>query len=264
MQARHTDRKCYFEESAQSSTRYYLPYILQYHSVSNTDRILEVGCGEGGNLKPFAQKGCVVTGIDMANVRIEQAKRFFKEEGLVGNFICHDFMTFTPPVHYNDKYSIIILHDVIEHVVCKENLIKHISCFLRPDGILFVAFPAWYMPFGGHQQICRNAIWSKMPYFHLLPTFLYRFILEKCAHEEPDTVAELLYIKRCKMPIEQFETLAHQLNMTIINRQLWLVNPHYLQKFGLKPRKLCYPLSATPYVRNFFSTSCFYLLKNKA
>ena len=128
MQARHTDRKCYFEESAQSSARYYLPYILQYHSVSNTDRILEVGCGEGGNLKPFAQKGCVVTGIDMANVRIEQAKRFFKEDGLVGNFICHDFMTFTPPVHYNDKYSIIILHDVIEHVVCKENLIKHISC----------------------------------------------------------------------------------------------------------------------------------------
>lgn len=37
MQARHTDRKCYFEESAQSSARYYLPYILQYHSVSNTD-----------------------------------------------------------------------------------------------------------------------------------------------------------------------------------------------------------------------------------
>ena len=70
MQARHTDRKCYFEESAQSSARYYLPYILQYHSVSNTDRILEVGCGEGGNLKPFAQKGCVITGIDMANVRI--------------------------------------------------------------------------------------------------------------------------------------------------------------------------------------------------
>ena len=33
MQARHTDRKCYFEESAQSSARYYLPYILQYHSV---------------------------------------------------------------------------------------------------------------------------------------------------------------------------------------------------------------------------------------
>ena len=28
MQARHTDRKCYFEESAQSSARYYLPYIF--------------------------------------------------------------------------------------------------------------------------------------------------------------------------------------------------------------------------------------------
>ena len=139
---------------------------------------------------------------------------------------------------------------------------SHFSFYIAPT-FRFVGF-TWYMPFGGHQQICRNAIWSKMPYFHLLPTFLYRFILEKCAHEEPDTVAELLYIKRCKMPIEQFETLAHKLDMTIINRQLWLVNPHYLQKFGLKPRKLCYPLSATPYVRNFFSTSCFYLLKNKA
>ena len=93
MQSRHTDRKRYFEESARSSAHYYLPYTAQYHPVSGADRVLEVGCGEGGNLKPFAQKGCSVTGIDVAGIRIGQARRFFEDENLVGNFLCHDLMT---------------------------------------------------------------------------------------------------------------------------------------------------------------------------
>lgn len=262
MQSRHTDRKRYFEESARSSAHYYLPYIAQYHPVSGADRVLEVGCGEGGNLKPFAQKGCSVTGIDVAGIRIGQARRFFEDENLVGSFLCHDFMTVPSPANDDEKHSIIILHDVIEHVPCKEKFIEHISTFLRPDGVLFVAFPAWHMPFGGHQQICRSPIWSKVPFFHLLPARLYRFVLEKLAGEEAGTVAELLYIKRCRTSVERFESLVRKLNLTIVNRQLWLVNPHYLQKFGLRPRRLCRFVSAIPWVRNFFSTSCFYLLTN--
>lgn len=67
-------------------------------------------------------------------------------------------------------------------------------------------------------------------------------------------------IKECRTSIERFELTARRCRLRIGHRQLWLVNPHYKQKFNLTPRKLPAALSAIRYARNFFSTSCFYLL----
>jgi hypothetical protein len=67
-------------------------------------------------------------------------------------------------------------------------------------------------------------------------------------------------IKECRTSIERFELTARCCRLLIGHRQLWLVNPHYKQKFNLTPRKLPAALSAIRYARNFFSTSCFYLL----
>ena len=47
---------------------------------------------------------------------------------------------------------------------------------------------------------------------------------------------------------------------TITDRTLWLINPHYETKFGMHPLKLPKCLALIPYVRNFFTTSCFYVL----
>ncbi|MDY6300653.1 MAG: class I SAM-dependent methyltransferase [Bacteroidales bacterium] len=64
MQKRHTDRERYFEESSRTSCKYYMPYIENFHRIKSGCKILEVGCGEGGNLLPFAQRGCEVVGIE--------------------------------------------------------------------------------------------------------------------------------------------------------------------------------------------------------
>ena len=260
MQARHLDRKTYFEDSAITSSLFYLPYIRKFHPITSCSKILEIGCGEGGNLKPFANIGCQVFGVDMAQIRIEQARQFFSEEKLKGHFESGDFLEYPAPSE-DDKFDIAILHDVIEHVPDKIAFLSHIRKFLKEDGILFVAFPAWQMPFGGHQQISRNKTWSKVPYFHLLPNPLYRFILNRLAGEEESMVSELISIKKTKCPIERFEKVVKATGLSVCNRQLWLINPHYQQKFGLRPRKLCRGISYIPFFRNFCSTSCFYLLK---
>lgn len=260
MQKRHTDRERYFRESALTASHYYIPYIKQFHNLADGCRVLEIGCGEGGNLKPFAEIGCEVTGIDLAHSRTEQARQYFEKTGLKGNFVCCDFSTYPPPPHEENKFDIIILHDVIEHIPDKYTFLSHIGKFMQTNGILFVAFPAWQMPFGGHQQICHHKLWSRCPFLHLLPTTLYKFVLERIADEEEAIVKELLYIKSCKCPIELFEKIIGKINFRVVNRQLWFINPHYLQKFGLKPRRL-YPLiSKLPHIRNYFSTSCFYIL----
>ena len=61
--------------------------------------------------------------------------------------------------------------------------------------------------------------------------------------------------------IELFERLVHRESIRVMDKQLFFINPHYEIKFGLKPRKLPAIIGFIPYVRNLFTTSCFYILK---
>ena len=76
MQERHINRERYFEEQARTSKKYYIPYIEKIIG-ELPDKVLEIGCGEGGNLLPFAEYGCEIVGVDIAALRIEQARTFF-------------------------------------------------------------------------------------------------------------------------------------------------------------------------------------------
>lgn len=260
MQKRHIDRESYFEEQSQSSKDYYIPYIKEVTG-SIPDKVLEVGCGEGGNLLPFAQSGCRVTGIDINSTRIEQARSFFTQRKQPGKFIAADLLQ--PDNKEITEFPLILLHDVIEHVENKKLFLSRLQNHLSADGIVFVGFPAWQMPFGGHQQIAHSRIISHLPFIHLLPRASYKWLLNLCGEQEP-TVKELLNIKSTGCTIEKFNRIARQANYQVVDRRLFLINPHYKIKFGLPPQRLPAMLAAIPYIRNFFCTSCFYLLKKKA
>lgn len=256
MQQRHVKRETYFEEQVRTARKYYIPYINKHIGVI-PDKVLEVGCGEGGNLLPFAELGCDVTGVDMAISRIEQARSFFAVRKRKGTFIPANIFQLE---ELHQLFPLIIVHDVIEHIEDKEQFLSDLRKFLTPDGVIFIGFPAWQMPFGGHQQIAHGRIVSHLPFIHLLPTFLYKIIL-RVFGEKKGTVAELLSIKRTGCTIEHFLSVVSRTSYKIINQQLFLVNPHYETKFGITPRKLNQRISRIPYLRNFLSTSCFYILR---
>lgn len=262
MQTRHKDRKQYFEEQAGTAREFYIKYVERFHEVSAGGRVLEIGCGEGGNLLPFAERGCKVEGVDLSLTRIRQAEEFFREAGYACRFTCRDFCA-TDFRSDADKYDVIFVHDVIEHIpqALKERFLKNVRCSLAADGIAFFGFPAWQMPFGGHQQICRHRL-SKIPWIHLLPAGFYEWLLRRSGESE-DNVRELMSIREAATSIERFEGLCHTALLHIADRRLWLVNPHYLRKFGLKPRRVNSLLASIPYVRNFYTTGCFYLVKKK-
>ena len=261
MQQRHCDRRKYFNELANTARENYIDYLRQYTSVTPHSRILEIGCGEGGNLLPFSQMGCYVMGIDISKTRINQAKTFFEEEKLSAHFLCQDFISAEKPICEEERFDIILVHDVIEHIEPnkKEEFLFKIKLFMRQNGIVFFGFPAWQNPFGGHQQITHGFA-SKLPFIHLLPYTFYRIVL-KMSNVPQNAIDELMSIKRSQMPIEKFERLASICGYYIINRSLWFINPHYRQKFGLKPRRVWNWASHIPYFRNFYTTSAFYLLR---
>lgn len=257
MQERHSNRAQYFNELAASCEKYFIPYLNKFISIRPGMRVLEVGCGDGGNLLPFARLGCKVTGIDISERRIADARVFFEQQRVDAQLLAADIFDVSG---LDGMFDIVLIHDVIEHIGQKQEFLNHVKRFLSPDGILFVGFPAWQMPFGGHQQICQSPIVSHLPFVHLLPAVFYEGVL-RLAGESEHCVNELIDIKRCGVTVEHFEYLLKECNYTLIERQLWLINPHYEIKFGLTPQKLPDLIGAIPYLRNFVSSSCFYILK---
>jgi hypothetical protein len=111
------------------------------------------------------------------------------------------------------------------------------------------------MPFGGHQQMCTGKYLSKLPYYHLLPTPVYKWILK--SNNEPWEA--LLEIKETGISIERFHKIVKKTKYSILNERCYFLNPIYEYKFGWKPKLTAGFVDAIPWVRNFFTT-CIYSL----
>lgn len=281
MQERHRNRRMYFEEQSYTTAKYVIPFIEKWSdkkiqvgadgsavavqggsggsidSAESALRVLEIGCGEGGNLKPFLDRGCECTGVDLNGPQIERAREFFAGHPYESRLtLLHaDIYDVSPEAH---QYDIIMLRDVIEHIHNQERLMHILPQFLKPHGVMFFAFPPWMMPFGGHQQICRSKL-SKVPYFHLLPKSWYSGLLHVCG-ETDKCVDDLLEIKETGITIERWERILRKEQIPVLRRELYFINPNYEVKFKLRPMRALPLLRSVPYLRDFYVTAAYYLL----
>ena len=109
---------------------------------------------------------------------------------------------------------------------------------------------------------CKSKILSRLPYYHLLPSFLYNSIL-KLFGERQATIDSLIEIKNTGIGINKFNRIVRSNNYQFIKKDFYLINPNYEIKFGLKPRVQFGIIRRIPYLRDFFTT-CFYcLIKDK-
>ena len=254
----HKNRKQYFDMQVNNAAQFVIPFIEQKITITPGMQVLEIGCGEGGVLKAFINKGCLGVGVELDESRLVNAREWLRED-IDSNkiqFISKDIYQVNPAVEFPSLFDIIILKDVIEHIHDQKKLMGWMHQFLKPGGAIYFGFPPWQMPFGGHQQLCTNSLLSKLPYYHLLPTFLYKFILSTA--KQP--VADLLEIKETGISIEKFEKFVQQTNYKILHNIHYLINPIYEYKFNLKPKIQFGFIKAIPWVRNFFTTCVYYLI----
>lgn len=253
----HTDPKKYFEIQLENAEEYVIPFIEEKFILKKESRVLEIGCGEGGVLKAFLKKDCIGVGVELNASRLQLAKDFLEKElaenkvQLIAKDIYH-----TDEHELGGKFDLIVMKDVIEHIHDQKKLLHRLHDFLLPGGAIFFGFPPWQMPFGGHQQNCRTKWLSKLPYYHLLPKKMYRWVLKK--YNEP--VEELLEIKDTGISIERFEKIVKQTNYKVINKIHYLINPIYKYKFGWKAKKQLPVLKSIPYLRDYFTTCVYYLI----
>lgn len=269
MQKRHINRHQYFLEQGKSTAKYVLPYIFngleQRHpcATGKECRVLEIGCGEGGNLSPFLEAGCTCWGVELSQTSLRNARSFYAGHPLLPNvhFVHKDIYDVTPE-EVGGVFDIVFLKDVIEHIPDQARLMHHLKRFVSPTGVLFISFPPWRMPFGGHQQVCSNKWISRMPYIHLFPKPVYRAILRMFGLPDAE-VKGLLDIADTGISIGRFKKCVRQEKYEVIKKTNWLVNPNYEVKFGLKPRRV--PIFfKIPYIHDFYTTAVYYLLKQGA
>lgn len=260
MQKRHLDRQKYFDEQEQTTHKYVIPYIQKWMPIQEETRVLEIGCGEGGNLKPFLDIGCQCVGIDLACGQIEKAQAFFADHPQSSRLtlLCRDiYLTSAQEI---GQFDIIMMRDVIEHIHDQQKFMGFVKAFLRPGAKFFLGFPPWYNPFGGHQQISKSKVISKTPYIHLLPGTVYKNLLQWLG-EEPARIDTLMEIKETGISIERFRKIAKAEGYKTLQETLYLINPNYEVKFGLQPKAQFAFLAAVPHVRNYFTTCCYCLLE---
>lgn len=259
MQERHKNRKQYFDEQSYTTSKYVIPFIEQSKPIDKDSRVLEIGCGEGGNMIPFLELGCEVIGIDLNEPQIVRAREYIGEAYPDGKYqlLANDIYNMT--ADDIGKFDLIIMRDVIEHIFDQEKFMAFLVQFLAPGGHVFFGFPPWYMPFGGHQQICKNKLLSALPYYHLLPRGIYRWLLNALGESE-EVVKELLEIKQTGISIERFRRILKDQAYTVAEERLYFINPNYEVKFNLKPRVQLSVFASIPFLRNFLSTCCYSLV----
>jgi SAM-dependent methyltransferase len=257
----HKSIEIRFQQQVDNAREYLIPFLEQESPLEPGMKVMEIGCGEGGVLKPFVERGLKCLGVDLAASRIANAVAFQAEAVKTGklSFKVQDVYEDSFRENYRGNFDWVLLKDTIEHIPEQEKFIPYIKQFLKPGGKIFFGFPPWYMPFGGHQQICQSNFLGRLPYFHLLPKAWYRGILRSAGEAEP-TIRELLEIKSTGISLERFEKIVHHSGLEIRQKTLYLFNPIYHYKFGLKVRKQSPIIAAIPVLRNFLTTAGWYLV----
>lgn len=257
MQERHFKRDKYFEEQIYTTEKYVIPFIGEDFFTQPDLSVLEIGSGEGGNMKPFLDRGFRVTGVELEAIKNEWANEFFSAHPNRANLtlICDDIYNFDTAV----KYDLIIIRDVVEHIHDQARFMEFLKKLLSERGKVFIAFPPWCNPFGGHQQVCENSLLSKLPYYHILPKSIYKAIL-KLGKEDAGRIDGLLEIKETGISIERFKRIVKNANYKMEREVYYFINPNYEVKFGLKPRVAWRLISALPFFRNFLITSYYCVL----
>jgi SAM-dependent methyltransferase len=258
----HGDKRRYFEMTQSVTRDFIIPFLSKTIDFSQPMRILEIGCGEAGVLKAFTDLGHQCLGIELEEYRLALARSFMDTELKNGSvsFLNKNIYDVDVNNDIGEKFDLVILKDVIEHIPNQEKFMPELIRFLKPGGRVFFAFPPWYMPYGGHQQVLHKKWAAKLPYYHLLPGITYRWFLKLLGVNESG-IKTMYEIKSTGISIERFLRVCKASGLEIENKDFYLFNPIYKYKFNITPKKQLKLITHIPYLRNFLTMGVYYLAK---
>ncbi len=111
--------------------------FLQQQGIDLQQRVLDLGCGNGGYTQALGAAGAQVIALD--RIRPLKPVLFF----IQGDAITLPFA--------DESLPFVFCASLIEHVPHPRRLLAEIRRILYPGGSAYISFPPFYSPVGGHQ-----------------------------------------------------------------------------------------------------------------
>lgn len=123
--------------------------IKEYSEKLKEPKILELGSGLGYFTYGLKKSGYDITGLDISKDAVEKAIKAYGE-----HYICADLFKYSEK--NQEKYDIVIMTEVIEHISEPDEFLKAIKKILKKGGIVIITTPnkgaypknfVWYTDF---------------------------------------------------------------------------------------------------------------------
>lgn len=243
----------HFYEQKEFTEKYLLPYFKKHINDFEKKKILEIGCAEGGLLEVMEANGNYAVGLELSSERAEIAK----EKNPKLNVTVGDITDPGLPGKLGERFDLIIMREVIEHVRNKTAAFDNINALLNDAGYLFISFPPKRSPFAGHQQIGKSFL-KVIPYLHVLPKPLLKTVA-KIFGEDDGYIDEIKLHFSTGCTIKEFERQSARIKLQPIVKEFYFFRPIYALRFGLPTIKL----PNIPFIREYVSFGCECLLQKK-
>ena len=248
----------YFNYQYELAEQFYIPLLNKRQILLKNQKIIDIGCGNGGFISAFYKYSNNLYGIEIKEFDwSEEAKKKVV-------FLTIDITKIANSKSdiLNQQADLIILRDVIEHIPINKKLffLQKVKQFAKSDTNFLITFPPFYSPFGLHQQVFCKSILRYVPYLSILPKSILKFLLSMFK-ENQNTLEKLLEIKECRMTISDFIKLYKELGLEETSSLFFTVRPSHTLRYGFKTRSSY--LGKIPILRELFVTGVSFTLKNK-
>ena len=91
----------YMENAFVHDTEREVTFLFDVLGLRSGSRVLDVGCGTGRHSIELAKRGCRVTGVDITEAMLEQARKAAAAAGVQVEWVCADAAAFKPEPRYD-------------------------------------------------------------------------------------------------------------------------------------------------------------------
>jgi SAM-dependent methyltransferase len=215
-------------------------------------RVLDLGCGCGGQSIALAELGSDCLAVDRNERSLHEGLRLAAQRGVQVQFLAADVLSLGLA---SEGFDLVIMSEILEHLgnlANVERLLRWCRERMAPRGNLYTSFPSWLNPFGGHQSGWPGI--RRVPWYHLLPDSTKRWLTPADAPRYIEFAKELNHLT-----IRAFERAVAWTGLAVSRREFYQLRPEWRLRYGLPAARLPF-LQRIPMIRECLTSGAYYLL----